>query len=99
MRNSKFSLLIIAMATTSTYVSAQDSNQHRKGGKPPSVEVIFSQMDHDQDNQLSEEELEGPLKKDFSAIDTNSDGYISMEELNNAPKPKKRPKRPNNRQQ
>lgn len=99
MKNSKLSLLIIAMASVTTYASAQDSNQHRNGGKPPSVEEIFSQMDANQDHQLSESEVQGPLKNDFSTIDSNSDGFISEEELENAPKPKnKRGQRPNNRQ-
>jgi|GEM_PF-1415775 len=97
MKHSKLSLLIIGLLSVTTFVHAQDSNHPRKGGKPPSVEEIFSQMDSNQDNQLSISEVEGPLKNDFSSIDSNSDGFISMEELNNAPKPQKG-QRPNNRQ-
>ena len=96
MKNSKLSLLIIGLVSVTTYVNAQNSDQQRKGGKHPSVEEVFSQMDNDQDNLLSESEVQGPLKNDFSTIDTNSDGFISMEELNDAPKPKRnRGQRPN----
>ncbi|WP_339662607.1 EF-hand domain-containing protein, partial [uncultured Polaribacter sp.] len=37
----------------------------------------------------------GPLAESFSKIDTNEDGFISKEELKNAPKPERREKRKN----
>jgi len=47
-------------------------------------------MDVDQDGQLAKTEVRGPLQKDFSKIDTNKDGFLSREELEKAPKPKRR---------
>ena len=35
----------------------------------------------------STKEVKGPLLTDFSKIDTNSDGFISVQELEKAPKP------------
>jgi len=97
MKNLKLGLLITALVSVSSCVSAQDENQHRKGGKPPSVEEMLAQMDMNEDSQLSESEVKGPLKNDFSKIDSNGDGLLSIEELTNAPKPK-RGKGPRNRQ-
>lgn len=56
-------------------------------GPPPSVEVIFRQMDINKDGKLSLEEVKGPIKNDFSKIDINGDGFITKEELEKAPKP------------
>ena len=44
-------------------------------------------MDTDNDGMLSKAEVKGPLANDFSKIDSNSDGKISLTELKNAPKP------------
>ena len=46
-------------------------------------------MDADEDGKLSKKEVKGPLKNDFSKIDTNEDGYLSKEELEKAPKPER----------
>ncbi|GAA3520774.1 hypothetical protein GCM10022393_38810 [Aquimarina addita] len=44
-------------------------------------------MDANSDGKLSVEEVEGPIKSDFSKIDADGDGFISKTELENAPKP------------
>ncbi len=46
-------------------------------------------MDANNDGKLSESEVKGPLKKDFSKIDTNDDGFLTVEELEKAPKPER----------
>ena len=43
----------------------------------------------DQDGQISEAEAKGPLKENFATIDSNNDGFISEEEMKNAPKPER----------
>lgn len=68
-----------------------DDRQERKG--PPSSEEMIKEMDKDEDGQLSLEEVKGPLKDDFSKIDTNEDGFLSKEELDEAPKPERKGKR------
>ncbi|WP_206538650.1 YHYH protein [Aquimarina pacifica] len=62
--------------------------KERKNRPPrPSIAEIFSFMDDDGDNLLSVNEVKGPIKNDFSIIDKNTDGFISKEELEKAPKP------------
>lgn len=90
MKKLTLSLLIISFLSISITAYAQGSKQQRQGGKPPSVEEIFSQMDVNQDNQLSEDEVTGPIKKDFIDIDTDGDGFISVDELKDAPKPRRK---------
>ena len=95
MKKQNLSLLITGIFAAISYVSAADTNQPRKGDKPPSTEEVFTQMDINQDNQLSVNEVNGPLKKNFSAIDTNGDGFITKSELNDAPRTRgKRGNRP-----
>ncbi|MGS0524983.1 hypothetical protein ACU8V7_07015 [Zobellia nedashkovskayae] len=46
-------------------------------------------MDANEEGKLSKDELKGPIKNDFATIDTDEDGFLSLEELKNAPKPKR----------
>lgn len=89
MKKLKLTLLTIGLATATIGCSAD--NQPPQGGQPPSTDEAFAQMDSNKDDLLSESEVQGPLKNEFSTIDTNGDGYISKEELNNAPKPQGKP--------
>ncbi|WP_299385475.1 YHYH protein [uncultured Lacinutrix sp.] len=50
-------------------------------GERPNTAELIKQMDANKDGKLSKTEAKGPLKQDFSKIDTNSDGFISKEEL------------------
>ena len=50
---------------------------------------LMSKMDANKDGKLSKEEVKGPLSNDFDKIDTDGDGYLSLEELNSAPKPER----------
>ncbi|MBT6234585.1 MAG: hypothetical protein HOI49_00645 [Bacteroidetes bacterium] len=53
---------------------------------------MFTKMDTDNDGKLSTAEVKGPLKDNFAKADTNGNGFISKEELEDAPRPKRRPK-------
>jgi hypothetical protein len=64
-----------------------ESHERPEGGERPSIKDMLNDMDQDKDGKLSKNEVKGPLKDDFLKIDTNSDGYISEEEFNKAPKP------------
>lgn len=77
-----------AMSTTPSKQKNQQ-NKPQRGG-PPQFSQLLTQMDSNKDGQLSASEVQGPLKNDFSKIDADSDGYITEEEMKNAPKPKRR---------
>ena len=84
----------IAIGITALLVSAnataQSSDRKQEPKDPPSYEELLKKMDKDKDGQLSENEVKGPLKDDFSKIDANKDGFITEEELKKAPKPKRK---------
>tara|TARA_R110000868_G_scaffold50170_2_gene160595 strand:+ start:774 stop:1064 length:291 start_codon:yes stop_codon:yes gene_type:complete len=70
-----------------THAQSRDNNQQRK--TPPTFSELLKEMDKNEDGKLSKDEVNGPLKEDFSTIDTDEDGFISKKELEKAPKPKK----------
>lgn len=70
--------------------NAQEGHGKKSGHKgPPSVDKIFEKMDADKDGKLAEAEVKGPLKERFTTIDVDADGFITREEMENAPKPEK----------
>ncbi|MDO5969708.1 EF-hand domain-containing protein [Flavivirga aquimarina] len=74
--------------TFNTNAQSSDKNQGRQ--KPPTIEELFEMMDANEDDKLSLKEVKGPLKKDFSKIDTDEDGFLTKEELEKGPKPKRK---------
>lgn len=72
-----------------SFTNAQSTSQ-RGSKERPSPEELFTKMDTDNDGFIGEAEAKGPLQKNFTTIDANGDGYLSMEELENAPKPQGR---------
>ena len=54
-----------------------------------SVSQIFERMDTDKDGKLSAHEVKGPLINNFSTIDDNGDGFVTKEEMSNAPRPQR----------
>lgn len=61
--------------------------QQRGSGERPTPEKMMEHMDNNKDGKISESEAKGPLKQGFSKIDSNEDGYLSIEELEKAPRP------------
>lgn len=59
----------------------------------PNVKQLFKEMDSDKDGKLSVKEFKGPMKKDFSKVDENNDGYITTEELEKGQPQRNRPER------
>nr|WP_321233174.1 YHYH protein [uncultured Psychroserpens sp.] len=62
--------------------------QEQQKGRP-SLDQIFEEMDENNDEKLSQKEVKGPLANSFSKIDANDDGFITKEELEKAPRPKR----------
>ncbi|MHA7944197.1 EF-hand domain-containing protein [Formosa sp. 3Alg 14/1] len=69
-------------------ISAQEKGDRK--GPPPAAELI-EKMDANEDGKLSEDEVKGPLKEHFSDIDADEDGFLTLKELEEAPKPKGKP--------
>ncbi|MFB9053660.1 EF-hand domain-containing protein [Formosa undariae] len=69
-------------------MSAQDKGDRKE---PPIAEELIQKMDANEDGKLSEDEIKGPLKEHFSDIDTDEDGFLTLKELKEAPKPKGKP--------
>ena len=66
------------------------SNAQRGQKERPTFSQLVEKMDTNKVGKISESEVKGPLKDNFSVIDTDEDGFISEEEFNNAPKPKRK---------
>jgi len=68
----------------------EDPKDNKKA--PPSGAELIAEMDENGDGKLSKNEIKGPLANDFDTVDTDGDGYLTEEEIDNAPKPKKPPR-------
>jgi len=67
-----------------------------KGGRrgPPSPDKVLEMMDKDNDGKVSTAEASGRLTDDFKNLDTDSNGFLTKEEL--SAMKKRGPRRPNN---
>ena len=75
--NSKLLLLLFgAFALSYGNLSAQEGQR-----TPPSPEEIIKQSDKNEDGQISMDEADRMLKRDFKRLDSNKDGQLSLEEL------------------
>ncbi|NRD19735.1 YHYH protein [Winogradskyella eckloniae] len=84
-----FSLITALVSCKQTIKSEADSHEDYPEDGRPSVTELIKEMDANTDHKLSKSEVHGPLADDFSKIDTNDDGFLSQEELENAPKPER----------
>ena len=70
-----------------------DNNRNNQRGQRqsrPSAKQLIKMMDKNDDGKLSKSEVKGPLQRDFDRIDINDDNYLTLAELNKAPKPRRR---------
>ncbi|MFD0836206.1 EF-hand domain-containing protein [Mariniflexile aquimaris] len=93
-RNSlKLGITMLSIVLLAACKSSEGDNKNgaapRGQGGQPSVEKLLAEMDANKDGKLSKTEVSGPLKNDFSKIDTDNDGFITEAELKNAPKPER----------
>lgn len=73
---------------TPVMFSEGDPNAGGANASGPSPDDLMLVMDANKDGKLAQSEVRGPLKNDFSKIDSNGDGFISEDELKSLPKPK-----------
>ena len=80
--------MIVSCATPNNQTSS--GNQRASGQQgPPSYSQLLSEMDANKDGKLAKSEVKGPLANEFSSIDSDSDGFLSESEFNNAPRPQR----------
>ncbi|NQV78682.1 MAG: EF-hand domain-containing protein [Lutibacter sp.] len=85
----KTTVLVFGLMIISNISYGQSQNrQERK--EPPTFKALLKKMDKNDDGKLSKEEVKGPLKDDFTKIDTDKDGFITKKELEKAPKPNRK---------
>jgi Ca2+-binding EF-hand superfamily protein len=92
MKRNKLKTVVLGLGIAlfmSNYSFGQSQDrQERK--EPPTFAQLLKEMDANEDGKLAKDELKGPLKDDFTKIDTDEDGYISEKEFKNAPKPERK---------
>ena len=76
-------------ASESTENRSRDRGQRPGGEGRRDMEKMFTEMDANNDGRLAKLEVKGRLLENFDSIDTDGNGYISKEEMKNAPKPKR----------
>ncbi|MEM8928926.1 MAG: EF-hand domain-containing protein [Bacteroidota bacterium] len=94
MNKKVFPLGVATLLFSVCQLNAQSNDDVRQRRKPPSIEQLFKDLDANEDGKLSLKEARGPLKEHFEKVDLNEDGFLTQEELEKAPKPKRR-ERPN----
>lgn len=78
-------------AIASSEISSGEGKGKCDGPKPqgpPPPEKVMTDLDLDQDRQISKAETKGPLVNDFDRIDSNKDGFVTLEELKAGGPPK-----------
>ncbi len=97
MKNTIFLLSLILGLLTScgsskeqTYSDDVVETRGERGQRPDGkrdMAKMFAEMDVNDDGRLAKLEVKGRLTENFEEIDKDGDGYITMEEIENAPKP------------
>lgn len=90
MKNSTFRITIIAFLITLVASNFSFSQSKEKRDILLKIEDVFKKRDKNNDGKLEKGELIGLVSNDFTKLDTDEDGFISKEELEKAPKPKKK---------
>lgn len=91
MKSNTFKSAILVFGLTVLVANSSfGQSENRKEKTPPTFSELLKEMDKNEDGKLAKSELKGPLKEDFSKIDTDEDGFISEKEFKKAPKPKRK---------
>ena len=89
-------LIIITLILLISCKFNQEKKEQQKPTKQqkPSALELISELDSNKDGKLSKNEVRGPIANDFTTIDNNNDGFLTVEELNRGER-KKRNKQTN----
>ena len=90
------SLIVFFVFSSFVLTAQQDDERRPERRERPSIEQIFKDLDTNEDSKISLDEAKGPLQRDFNKVDLNEDGFITKQELEEAPKPKHPPRNPKN---
>lgn len=90
MKHLPLTLALCCTLFTSFSFARQGPSGDHDMGPPPS----FAEMDSNGDGVLTEDELQGPMQRDFSQIDSNGDGEVTESELDSFMRSHKPPQRP-----
>lgn len=82
----KVGISVLAMTLIGTALHAQDRSKKNGDKKKASVEEVFKKRDKNEDGKLEKSELIGWVSNDFSKLDTDNNGTLSLEEFSNAAK-------------
>ncbi|MGJ8593556.1 MAG: YHYH protein [Aquaticitalea sp.] len=83
----KFILTVFTLTLLMSCKSNQEKKEQQEpNGQRPSSAQLISEMDSDEDGKLSKNEVRGPIADDFMTIDSDNDGFLTIEELNEAEK-------------
>ncbi|MFS4492179.1 EF-hand domain-containing protein [Maribacter sp. 2308TA10-17] len=95
MKNNTFKTVVLVFGFALLFFNSSfgQSQNRQERRKPPTFEEMIEQMDANEDGKLSKEELKGPLKDNFDKVDLDEDGFITAEEFEKAPRPKRRERR------
>ncbi|WGY44973.1 EF-hand domain-containing protein [Vibrio sp. ABG19] len=78
-----------ALLTSYSFAQPGPSGDHDMG-RPPS----FAELDNNGDGILTQDELQGPMQRDFSQMDSNGDGEVTEPELDSFMRSHKPPQKP-----
>lgn len=67
--------------------SNNTNNRQDPNGQRRTPAQMIAQMDANKDGRLALAETKGRLRENFSTIDTDNNGFISLQELKAAPRP------------
>ncbi|WP_299184734.1 YHYH protein [uncultured Aquimarina sp.] len=80
----KHALFVILTLTIliSCKLNQEKKEQQEPNGQRPSSAQLIDELDSNKDGKLSKAEVKGPIADDFNNIDSNNDGFLTLEELN-----------------
>lgn len=84
------SAVVLSCTTQEAESNLSDRSPQGQRKGPPNPADILKEMDANKDSKISKSEAKGPLLNDFAKIDADSDGYITLTEIEKMPKPEGR---------